>query len=319
MNELSPVFINNEEFEVIKPERLLPGMVLKSRQRDVYARLGPKQNILEEQIHTESLANRGFPVAKVLESGDYENDQWYFIEESLGNEPFHVQFAGEWQRDGRVSNATFSRYRDTVTRYIETQSDPVNRENISAKEFVATVIPDEEILANYIVCGGSVDRYHEAIARATERIADAAMGVLQFDLNPYNILNRGVIDFEMVGYGPIGYDTLTVSQWHLWFVDDQTSRYKISYRLSEGQIKEIESLVSYSASKNNFTDPKEFLQEFLLIKTAWGFTSEKLIHDEPESKVAFYRYRAALLNHCVDTYLARDIIDPQDFPELTEL
>ena len=31
--------INGELFDVVKPTRLLPGMVLKSKTRDVYARL----------------------------------------------------------------------------------------------------------------------------------------------------------------------------------------------------------------------------------------------------------------------------------------
>jgi hypothetical protein len=57
------------------------------------------------------------------------------------------------------------------------------------------------------------------------------------------------------------------------------------------------------------------MQEFLLIKTAWAFTSSKSILDEPEAKRSFYEYRAGLLEHCVETYLAGETIDPLGFPD----
>ena len=56
--------INGELFDVVKPTRLLPGMVLKSKTRDVYARLGPKASALEEQIHTVSLQERASRLPK---------------------------------------------------------------------------------------------------------------------------------------------------------------------------------------------------------------------------------------------------------------
>lgn len=319
--ESQPTIINikGESFAVVKETRLLPGMVLKSRERDVFARLGSKVTALEEQIHTVSLHERGFPVARVLESGEYTNDEWYFIEESLGNEPFHTQFMREYEQDGEVSSATFQRYLNVLERYVTAQFSPANRTDISADDFIATVIPDNKIISNYEACGGDSVAYHEAVTAATERLSGAPMGVLQFDLNPYNVLDRGMIDFELVGYGPLGYDSLLVSLWHRWFTNDPTSRYHIAYQLTPEQIKQATALVTTAAHNTGVTDPSTYMQEFLLIKTAWGFTSEKSITDEPASKQAFYQYRAALLANAVESYRSNKPIDVLHFPDVQPL
>lgn len=312
----STLTIADEQFDIIKPNRLLPGMVLKSRERDAYARLGLKASTLEEQVHTVSLYERGFPVARVLESGEIGTDEWYFIEESLGNQPFHEQFSAEYQEYGYVLDETFSRYLEILTRYIQAQSAKSNRSNISSLDFIESVIADKYIIANYATCGKDVEKYKQAVATATQRLATAPMGILQFDLNPFNILDRGVIDFELVGYGPIGYDTLMVSLWHRWFTDDVNSRFHIAYYLSDEQIARVSERVSSLAHETGIPDPIQYLQEFLLIKSAWGFTSLKSIDEEEPSKRAFYEYRARILEHCIDSYLANKMIDPLSFPAI---
>lgn len=311
------ISINGETFDIVKPSRLLPGMVLRSQSRKAYARLGPKESALQEHIHTVSLRERGFPVAQVLESGEYGTDQWYFIEESLGEETFHDQFAQEYEKNGAISDETFKRYSAIVQQYASAQFNPNNRTAISAAEFVEATIPDSSIVANYAQCGKDVDRYHEAIAAATTNLADAQMGVVQYDLNPFNILEHGMIDFELVGYGPLGYDTSLVSLWHRWFASSgANTRYTIAYYLSEAQIAEITHIIDATATQYDVPSPHRYMQEFLLIKTAWGFSSTQDVYENPTDKQAFYRYRAGLLEHCVESYLHKKPIDPLGFPEM---
>lgn len=321
--ELEPTLkiinIAGEDFEVIKPTRLLPGMVLKSCTRGVFARIGPKQSALEEQIHTVSLHERGFPVARVLSSGPRGADEWFFTEESLGDKTFHVQFAEEYEADGSVSGKTFARYLRILDEYVAAQYSPANRTNIPAEEFVQNTIPDERIIANYQACGGDVARYHEAVARATDKLSGSPMGVLQLDLNPSNVLERGIIDFELVGYGPLGYDSSMASLWHRWFTSDQSSRYRIAYKLSEEQVSAAQILTAKAARDAGAADPQKYMQEFLLIKTAWGFNSNVALVDEPKSKRAFYHYRAALLSKVVEDYLTDAPILVLEFPDVHEL
>ncbi|MGE5298924.1 MAG: phosphotransferase [Acidobacteriota bacterium] len=312
----APITINGELFDVVKPTRLLPGMVLKSKTRDVYARLGPKASALEEQIHTISLQERGFPVANVLDSGEYGNDEWYFIEQSLGEATFSQQFREEYLQDGKVSAPTHESYLKVLDTYAAAQFDPANRTHIAIEEFLEAAIPDSTIIANYLQLGGDIDRYHAAIKKAADELRECPMGVLQLDLNPFNILEGGVIDFELVGYGPIGYDLLFCSRWHRWFTSDTASQYHLNYLLSPEQVAEADAIVTRYAEKYGLPSPTKHMAAFTLIKSAWGFTSTKTFDEEPESKQAFYRYRARILTLCVDAYLKGEAIDPLTFPEV---
>ena len=307
--------INGELFDVVKQERLLPGMVLKSQARDAYARLGPKESALEEQIHTVSLHERGFPVARVLDSGEYGEDQWYFIEEALGNLTFSEQFKQEYQQLGYVSDTTHEKYLAVLHNYLQAQYNPANATSVSIEDFIESAIPDSTILANYSQLGGNVERYKQAIAKAEAELHDYPMGVLQFDLNPFNMLDGGVIDFELVGYGPLGYDVLLCSKWHRWFTSDQTSKYHLNYLLSPEQIAASEALVVEIAKQRGLPNPLKHLEAFTFIKTTWGFSSDKTLDEEPASKRDFYKYRAGLLTHCVESYLHDQPIDVLAFPE----
>lgn len=309
------VIIRNETFSVVKPERLLPGMVLRSQERPVYARLGPTSSTLEQQIHTVSLYERGFPVAKVLESGKKDESTWYFTEESLGDKTFSEQFKDEYQLNGAISDETYHRYFSVLKKYTEAQFDSRNRTSVSIEDFLNSAIANETILANFIELGGDTDRYLAAIQKAATELHDYPMGVLQYDLNPFNILDGGVIDFELVGYGPIGYDILFCSRWHRWFTSDPSAKYHLNYRLSKEQIDQTDQLLETFANEHSLPNPSSHFGAFALIKSAWGFSSNKRIDTEPESKRAFYTYRAKILEHCIDHYLADKLIDTEVFQD----
>ncbi len=311
----APISINGELFDVVKPTRLLPGMVLKSQARDAYARLGPKESALEEQIHTVSLHERGFPVAKVLASGEYGDDQRYFIEESLGKQTFSEQFRQEYLQLGGVSDATHKKYLAVLRNYLRAQYNPANTMTISIEEFIESAIPDSDILPNYSQLGGNIEHYKQAIDKIKAELRDYPMGVLQFDLNPFNILDGCVIDFELVGYGQLGFDVQMCSRWHRWFTSDQTSKYHLNYLLSPEQISMCDELISQAAKSRNLPNPHDYINAFTFIKTAWGFTSHKAVDEEPPAKRAFYEYRAGLLDLCVEAYLSDQPIDILAFPE----
>ena len=117
--------LNGTSFEVIKPARLREGMVLKAG--DVFARIGPKESIIEEQIHTVSLYNRGFPVPRVLTSGEIDGNWWYFTETSLGHDTFHKIFTAEYRQHGYVTETSYVSYLQVIEAYAKAQSNPDNK------------------------------------------------------------------------------------------------------------------------------------------------------------------------------------------------
>ncbi len=302
------VELNGDTYRVIKPSRLLQGVVLKGD--DSFARLGPKGVTLEEQVHTKALRDRGFPVPEIIASGDYADNQWFFAETSLGEQTFHERFKAEYQASGQVSEETFDSYLAVIDRYMQAQVAPENRSSVSAEDFITACLREEHLGHVYSYFDKDLDKHQKAIDKAQERLRGAPMGILQYDLNPYNVLEGGLIDFELVGYGPIGYDALLSARWATGWWTDYPSRYPIAYRLTEEQVAASDTVVEAAMQAQGMPSTTEYLQEFLLIKSVWSCLSIELVTDEwPADKIAFARYRANLLDYCVDMYLGGEPID----------
>lgn len=312
----SKVKIDGRQFEVIKDSRLRDGVVVKCG--DVYGRLGPKDLVTEELTHTLSLQDRGFPVPKVLGSGELADGMYYFTESSLGTETFHKLFTREYRETGTVSNASFSSYISVIEKYAQAQAQNNNRTKITAAEFIANLVPNNEVVPSYSYFGYDAEEYLNAIALASDKLTDAPMGILQYDLNPYNMLKGGVIDFELVGYGPIGFDTLMSARWGGTWFTDYPSRYPIGYALSARQIAENDTLIREIATKHNISDPAIYLQEFLLLKSAWALAEPVPPQpDWPQDKLAFRRFRTNVLKKAVVSYLNGEQIDYESFSKIT--
>lgn len=203
-------------FKVVKDTRLAGGVVLQAG--DVFARLGDRELTLAEEVHTKSLKQRGFPVPIVLGHGTLPDGSYYFTESSVGSSTFHERFKQDYQALGSVQDATYSKYYSLMQSYAAVQFQPSNRVTISARDFVETLIPNEQVLDNYSYFGHNTEDYLQSRQQAIHNLEDAAMGILQFDLNPYNVLEHGIIDFELVGYGPLGYDIMMSARWGgTWF------------------------------------------------------------------------------------------------------
>lgn len=316
MEDNPTIKLDDRDFVVIKPTRLQDGMVLYNKTDNLYARLGEKQATFEEQIHTVSLKDRGFPVPTVISSGSHE-DKWYFIENSLGERPFHKIFVEEYEKYGAVSDESFKKYFDVIAIYTQAQMHPKNSTSISAAEFIETLIPNDQVVPSLAYFNHDIQKYEHAIALATEKLSNAHMGVLQFDLNPYNILENGVIDFELVGYGPVGYDSLMSAVWGGTWFTDYPSRHPVGYRFSASQVERNTEVVNQLAEEHGHTKPSFYLNEFLLLKTAWALSAPTSPQpDWQEDKVAFTRFRANVLAAAVDSYLAHGLIDYKSFSKI---
>lgn len=313
----TPITIGGNDFYVIKASRQGDGAVLRSE--DVFGRIGPPATILAEQRHTAALYERGFPVPEVLDGGELDDGQRYFTESSLGEDTFHTLFAREYAQSGEISEATYQDYLFVIERYARAQMSNENRLKADAADFINGLVPDEGVLQNYRRFGGSGDDYSRALDRVASRIEHAPMGVLQFDLNPCNVLKGGVIDFELVGSGPIGYDLLTSARWGGTWYADYPLLFSRSYSLSHQQIERNDSLIERVAAEYDLCSPSIYLDEFLVLKSAWAVLVSGLNIPESVSdgdKTAFQQYRANILSSAVSSYLAGEPIDYTAFPKI---
>lgn len=312
------IHLGDKPYEIVKETRLRDGMVLQGPGGETFARLGEKDITLEEEMHTKSLQARGFPVPEVIETGELPDGRYYFVEKSLGLKTFFERFVSEYRDSGKISDETFQKYLSVIDTYSAAQYKSENHTSVSAKDFLESCIPNQYVLQNYCYFGYKAERYLNALSLATQKLSESPMGILQFDLNPYNMLDDGVIDFELVGYGPLGFDALMSARWGGSWFTDYPSRYPVGYKCSPGQIAQSDQIIEHRAIEAGVISPLTFLQEFILIKSAWAvleFTPPQ--PDWPQDRIAFRRYRSNVLNHVVTQYLAGEKLHPETFSAIT--
>ncbi len=306
--------LGGEQFVEIKPRLRKECVVAVSLDNQKYGRIGPKEIALLEQNHTMSLSRRGFPVPEVLGYGELPDGKWFFTETSVGTEPFHKKFAREYTCDGKVSDETFGDYLGVMSKYADAQTRAENKSSISPTEFINTLFTENMVEWNYSYFGYSDKEYQKALNLAVERLKDAPMGIIQHDLNPYNVMERGIIDFELYGFGPIGYDTLISARWGGGWFTDYESRYPVAYKTTRDQIAHSDKVIDDIAAKAGLERPSKYLEEFLLIKSAWAVSDwEGVDPSWPKDKMAFRQFRARVLNSAVKSYLKGEPIDYWNF------
>lgn len=303
-------------FQHVKSDRRQPGRVFRAE--NYFARLGPEPFIGAQAVRAAELYQRGFPVPEVIDSGNHEGD-WYFIETAFAGETFHVLFAEETERHGRIQDSTFQAYLDVIRRYMIAQTAPSNRTIVDPHDFVHQLIPQSQVFQAYERHGHDATLYDRAIQRAIQQLAAAPTGILQYDLNPFNILKQGVIDIELSGPGVIGYDSLTSARWGGSWYPDYPARYTTAYRLRPEQLQQNDALIDEVARSQGLPAPSRWLQEFLLLRSAWAVAYFDAYDPRPENdwssdRRSFQHFRSNILKTSVQHYLAGQPIPYWSFP-----
>lgn len=197
---------------------------------DLYLRIGKREaieRIYELHRKYESL---GFSVARIVSRG--ESDGFvYFVEESLGEDCFSQIFKKDIDQLGKMSDESFEAFIDVTTRFTKAQiktavsADSVNlfSELIDPKGF-AEELPE---FSQKII-----DHYNASL----EAVKNFPVVLTHGDFNPHNLFPKGVIDFENIYYGPLGYDVVTNIFTTEWFPKEDGFEYKSLYHFSEDKI-----------------------------------------------------------------------------------
>jgi aminoglycoside/choline kinase family phosphotransferase len=291
-------------------DRLMGGDIYVNADRSAYLRTHSAAEIAGELNITRDLRSRGFPVPEVLAEGELPTGASYFIESSIGDGNFADQFTEETKANGLVSDASFDAFIDTVKKYCEAQFNPRNYLPHD-KEGLAHMIALANVLRNNPPSDAMREAFMEAIERASERSLTLPWGYIQADLNAYNILPNGVIDFELASFGPVGYDALTnVYFGRMW------NEGRVRYRFSNEQIARYTAELDSVAAAYNLPPISEYTDDFLVLKTIWATCKDKGSEEDPTSNQDFWAWRVKVRDWCIQQYLRGEKIDTDMFEEI---
>lgn len=301
-----PIDIDGKTFSYIK-NRLIGGQVFGNQDRTEYLRTSNAAEIAGEVNLTKDLYERGFPVPEVVATGTLEDGTAYYRERSIGERVFGEIFMEETKAEGRVSNETFDAFLRVIRQYGEAQFSTKNfvpRDTDSLAGITALVNvmrnnpPSSEMHAMFIA----------AYEKASKRVAALPWGYVQADLNAFNILRNGMIDFELAGFGPIGYDVLTnVHFGRMW------PKERVAYIFSDDQVAKYIAEVDRVAEEKSLPAISEYENDFLVLKAIWSSGKDKESEDHPESNPDFWAWRVKMRDGCIRHYLKGERIDSNQF------
>ncbi len=222
------IIIDGVTYELVTAQR--NGESYVYRGTESYVRIGRPQWIGELMNRHALLAQAGFPVPRVLAEGDY-GDLRYYREQSLGRDKLGTLFKEEWSR-GEITDASFDAFLQ------------VAREFTCAQIAAGALLGTTDELAKGIhldLLLGDMEDDAEALRAAFEAIS-ARLSALPIvachgDLNPQNMFPDGVIDFEDMFSGPLGYDQISALATTELNPEGRDHEFPARYRFTEAQKK----------------------------------------------------------------------------------
>jgi aminoglycoside/choline kinase family phosphotransferase len=301
-----PINIKGISYLYIK-ERLMGGSIYANQERSAYLRTNGAAEISGEINITRELSERGFPVPHVLGSGTLEDGNNYFIEESIGDKVFADIFNEETKAAEHARDETFEAFTAVVKKYCEAQFNPTNYV-AHDKEALASMTALANVMRNNPPSAKMRELFMQAYEKAAERVLSLPWGYVQADLNAYNILPDGIIDFELARFGPIGYDALTNIYFNIIWPKE-----KIRYRFSKEQVARYIAEIDAVAKACNLPAISSYTDDFLVLKNIWGSGKDKTSEEHPERDSEFWSWRVQVRDWCIRQYLKGEKIDTDLF------
>lgn len=228
--------INGREFEFIK-DRRNGTKIYSAPDKQSYLRLGAASEIQSELRFHHHLLEQGYPVPKIIEEGEWEAGQKYFLESSAGEEKFGIIFRDDCKNNGTISEETFQSFYKIVKQYLEAQK----REKITEKNWESVFIA-----THFDLLLAELPTEKQSIMAVWEKVKtdlkDAPFVLCHGDFNAFNILPDGVIDFETTFEGPLGYDLISATNSIDWFPCEGEAEILAKYSFTEEQINHLFAL-----------------------------------------------------------------------------
>ena len=176
-----------------------------------YLRVGPEPAISRQLETHRLLLERGFPVSYIESAGSDGADS-YYIERSLGEKRLMDLFEEDTKMQGNPTDEHFTAFLEVVEKFLRAQivsgTQPVDRAAFASLiklERFCSELPEYE---HFI---------RQQFDSRMNAVASYPFVITHGDFNPANLYPGGVIDFEDVSTGPLGYDIVTAVTITDWF------------------------------------------------------------------------------------------------------
>ena len=245
---------------------------------DRYLRLGETHKMERDLMFHKRMESAGFPVAKLLEEGEYEGRK-YFVEASLGEKRLGITFGEDYGATGAIEAEHFNQMMEVVETHVRAQFSaqvPVHWAEFALGihlDFLLKELPESAAV---------ISAKFEAVQ---SKLSTFPFVVTHGDFNPQNMYANGVIDLEDSFVAPAAYDAITAIVHIDSFPDTDQYEYFARYRFSPAQVASYLQRIDSLFNAQNLPSPSAFKDEFAFCRLVW---SAVRMHKWP--KIQQWRY-----------------------------
>lgn len=257
----SSLQINGDTFTQVKVQREGESSVYQCA--NVFLRLGKKERILKELAIHRQMEEAGFPVARVLEVGEYDGYS-YFTETSLGTLFYSKLFAQDIERYGRIGDERFASFLNIMKQFVRAQLKTL------------TEVRDEQAFSEKVHLPILLEEMPDLAPRIEARYTDTMdkLSIFPFclthgDCNPHNLYPAGIIDLEDTSFGPIGYDAVCAIVHIDYFPTVPGYEYVASYHFTDGQKKQYLDEMDALFVDAGLSPVSQYRDEFEFYRAIW--------------------------------------------------
>ncbi|MBI3633877.1 MAG: phosphotransferase [Candidatus Vogelbacteria bacterium] len=291
--------VEGKKFEFVKTRTYTDFSIYKSG--DLYLRIGPKDIVTSELSFHKNLLELDFPVAKIVSEGEL-GGKFYYIETSQGNNLLGKIFADDFKKFDYVREPNFDLLLDISKRFARAQLKTVKKEKNYESFYIGVHV-------DYIIdeLPGLKDKVLQAFAKVKERTFLLPTVVTHGDFNPFNLLERGVIDFGNNFEGIAGYDLVSNIYQTYFFPNEDGFEYQRRYEFTPGQVGRYFDSLNIIYIEAGLPRLSSFLSEFILMRAIW---SAVRMRQTPKLQAWRYKNFELLLSaYLKDEDISKIIID----------
>lgn len=282
--------------------------IFKSPDGKKYLHFGDPEKIQKVIDVQTSLCGKGYPVSQILKTGNF-GKYFYLIESSLGDETYGDIFTRG------IKSQTFQVFCNTTKTYFEAQVKnqlpPPSNFNVRKEVMAENVVKENSDL--------NLNLVNLALDKLQHRLQALPFTHSHGDFAARNILNKGVIDFEFYSIAPIGLDVFNACiVENFWMFKNETGEFHAKFCFEQYQNKYLIKILSEVCSEQNLDRLLEHQNDFILFKAFWStaYERQQAINGGNETK---WRFRRAVLMHCIEKYLKDESINTFDFQSLNKI
>lgn len=298
--------MRNPNWQLIKERNITEGSVWHDPETDTFIRHGDDK-IQQEGLYQQRLYELGFPVPEVLEHGS-DDDGFFFVERSLGQQSLHDRAVAEFQTDGSVSAGTIAAATAVSFRFLE-------------RQLQHAVAPTPQLIADWFEHASHLQRNirqhpeidtsaaRQAIQTMSARLMNIPMSYGHQDYGLPNLFVDGIIDWQFYARSPIGFDAYTMLDAPAFMGGTRGYDYTPAQR--QAYLTELDAFMV------NHGGPalSEYRGDFLLAK---GFFFIATVRQGGPVQVMRSAYRRELCRLIIEQYNAGGVVDTSNFPTMAD-